>query len=303
MGNIFSPILSPSHSPPSHSPPPPKPKPKPKPSPSYPTDYNYVSIDVKSHQNKHFLDDYDVIEFLQNGTFGAVYKCRRKAEKGGGEFAVKFFGYLSGEPDPKFIDLEIGYMLKLKGEKGVIQLEDVYFDSVEGYLTGGPPKITSLINRGVSNSKNFGHGLGNLKATCYPCLVMEKLDGGDIMAAINDQINEGRYFTFLEVLTLFEEILLGLQSIHSKGLVHRDLKLDNILIKSKGSFSEIKIIDFGLMEEIQNLKKENDDNRRLIQGGRPPRVKGTKGYNPPELNGYGQYSIESDIYSLVSLFL
>lgn len=39
------------------------------------------------------------------------------------------------------------------------------------------------------------------------------------------------------------EIILALEYLHSKGLVHRDIKPDNILINSNG---HIKIADFGL---------------------------------------------------------
>ena len=39
-----------------------------------------------------------------------------------------------------------------------------------------------------------------------------------------------------------EQILLGLNAIHSKGQVHRDLKSDNIVFNKEG---QIKIIDFG----------------------------------------------------------
>jgi len=41
-------------------------------------------------------------------------------------------------------------------------------------------------------------------------------------------------------------ILKRLAYIHSKGILHRDLKLDNILICQENSFDDLKIIDFGL---------------------------------------------------------
>eukprot|EP00957_Ditylum_brightwellii_P127737 9741340-Ditylum_brightwellii.AAC.1 len=46
-------------------------------------------------------------------------------------------------------------------------------------------------------------------------------------------------------------MLSGLSYLHSKGIIHRDLKLENILFESKDANSNIKIIDFGLSKHFQ----------------------------------------------------
>lgn len=38
--------------------------------------------------------------------------------------------------------------------------------------------------------------------------------------------------------------------MHSKGIVHRDLKLENLLLKDKDDISSVKIIDFGLAKYV-----------------------------------------------------
>lgn len=43
-----------------------------------------------------------------------------------------------------------------------------------------------------------------------------------------------------------QQILSGLHYLHSLGVVHRDLKLDNLLLKGSGDNVEVKIADFGL---------------------------------------------------------
>jgi len=72
--------------------------------------------------------------------------------------------------------------------------------------------------------------------------VMEYVSGGELFFHI------GREKRFSETRVRFYagEILLALHYLHSKGIVYRDLKLENLLLDSDG---HIKITDFGLCKE------------------------------------------------------
>jgi cyclin-dependent kinase 12/13 len=94
-----------------------------------------------------------------------------------------------------------------------------------------------------------------------------------------------RYFSRAQIKGYAVQICTGVAYCHSQGVIHRDLKPDNILVSSEGV---VKLADFGLACE--------DDPRRY---GRLTCPTVTLWYRPPEvLRGSQSYTYSVDVWSL-----
>jgi len=74
-------------------------------------------------------------------------------------------------------------------------------------------------------------------------IVMELCPGGDLL----NYVRKRRKLTEKNAKYLFKQIMQGIEYMHSIGIVHRDIKLDNILLDGKGN---VKIGDFGVSRRV-----------------------------------------------------
>ncbi|MBI1346638.1 protein kinase [bacterium] len=117
-----------------------------------------------------------------------------------------------------------------------------------------------------------------------PFLVMEYIDG----LTLQDKIAQTGPLELPAVLSIGQQIALGLEVAHEKGLVHRDIKPANILLE-RGN-DRVKITDFGLARSA--------DDASLTQSGA---ISGTPLYMSPEQAQGLKIDHRSDLFSLGSV--
>lgn len=80
-------------------------------------------------------------------------------------------------------------------------------------------------------------------------MIFDLLEGGDLVSYIKTQ----QYLSYQDIYTIIRTLLKGLLFLQMNGILHRDIKPDNILLQRKGDidYTQLKIVDFGLSTRTQ----------------------------------------------------
>jgi serine/threonine protein kinase, bacterial len=113
----------------------------------------------------------------------------------------------------------------------------------------------------------------------HPFLVMELVEGGTLRELLAERGPMPPY----AVAAVLRPVLGGLAAAHRAGLVHRDVKPENVLISDEG---EVKIVDFGLVRAVAEAGITSDSV-----------ILGTAAYLSPEQVKDGNASPRSDVYA------
>jgi len=135
------------------------------------------------------------------------------------------------------------------------------------------PNIVSVIDFGV------------LDDGCL-YLVMEALEGEHL----GQRLARERRIAWVDALTIMRGVLLGLRHAHDRGVVHRDVKPDNIFLAVKGDDIVVKLFDFGIAKLYAGLSDDQMATRAGITVGTPT-------YLSPEQAVGGEITPASDVYS------
>jgi len=93
-------------------------------------------------------------------------------------------------------------------------------------------------------------------------IVLEYMEGADLFSYLDKRdfkITEDR------ARMITHMIASALYYLHSFGIVHRDIKLENILMADKGDNSELKIVDFGLSKILGPNETATDPFGTLVR--------------------------------------
>lgn len=213
---------------------------------------------------------YDVIERLGRGSYAEIFRARdilAAPQTPHSIVVIKALNvFLQDDPDQ---DLERTLIENFQNEA-------VALDRVRH------PNVISRLGHGTAR---------DLAGTVFHYLVLEYMEGGDLQ-----RLARQRRLSLYESLAYLEQVCAGLRHAHHQGVIHRDIKPQNLLLDKTQRI--VKIADFGVA--------------RLNLGDDPITRVGTNAYAPPEhsplaaVNGsvgtHRRLSPASDIYSLAKCF-
>ncbi|NJR74597.1 MAG: protein kinase [Scytonema sp. CRU_2_7] len=126
-------------------------------------------------------------------------------------------------------------------------------------------------------------------------LVVNYIDGLTYKELLKKRLQQGQCFSEIEILEFFQSLLPVLSYLHHRGVIHRDISLDNIILRTEDRLPVL--IDLGGVKLVAI-----DVNTQLRTGQNPTNVSftclGKVGYAPDEQLQFGLVAPQSDLYAL-----
>ena len=215
----------------------------------------------------HKIGAYRIIRLLGKGGMGAVYEVEH--EQLGVRYALKAFTAQCGHIDVlknKF--LAEGKVLARLRNPHLVRVFDLNFDEA----TGTPYFVMDLV-------------------------LAEDGKPRTLLDVRTDELDEDC------ILRWFKDLAYAIDYIHAQGIVHRDIKLGNVLISSDG---HVVLSDFGIsrlfserlrsdVKAVNTMVSEAATSARLVMG--------TQGYMAPEVARGQEATPAADSYSLGVMFV
>ncbi|XP_059483886.1 cAMP-dependent protein kinase catalytic subunit PRKX isoform X1 [Neocloeon triangulifer] len=184
----------------------------------------------RDQNNQHNLDDFEILKTIGTGTFGRVCLCQEKQPGGSG--ALSAGGPSSNkQSDDNKTKGGTYWALKILLLKDVIRLKQVEHVKNE-------KRILAAINHPFIVRLEWSH---HDDKALY--MLLEYVCGGELFSYLR---HAGR-FSPKTACFYSAEIVSALEYLHSKSIVYRDLKPENLLLDREG---HLKITDFGFAKKL-----------------------------------------------------
>ena len=182
------------------------------------------------------IDDIILLNYIDSGCFAEIYLSKKKDSNM--LLATKKIGL-------KYISVEPLFKMHLQNE----------INFLRGF---NHPNIINLYDVKVTQQDIY--------------LIMEYCNGGSLKKVLNNyRLKYGKPFPEEIVRYFMKQILSAVEYLHNLGIVHRDLKLENILLKyddnkenDENNFnfflSQIKLIDFNISTKSEKIRDNRTSN-------------------------------------------
>lgn len=195
------------------------------------------------------MDKYSILRKLGQGTYGSVYLCEQKDT--GRQCVMKRMLLRNLSEKERHSALQEAQLLESLNH----------------------PNIVAYVDTVCTRSKLY--------------LLMQYCDGGDLERKLNEVRKENGVVPETQVLDWFVQMALALQYLHSKRILHRDLKTANVFLTAIGI---VKLGDFGVSRV---LSATSELAKTFV---------GTPYYLSPELLNNSPYGHASDVWALGVIF-
>ena len=190
------------------------------------------------------IGEYTLLNYIGSGGFADVWKAEKKTALDVNYFALKFFRPNNDGVDFDKVRKEINVWKQLKGLPHIISVTEL--DQFEDYVY----------------------------------VVSDFAEGGSLEDWL--KANDGKASSIEEAIKITSDILVGLENLHEKGFVHRDLKPDNVVILN----NKHCLTDFGITRQMKSHSKATG-------------TAGTFEYMPPEaFDKKPSISVETDLWAV-----
>jgi len=137
------------------------------------------------------------------------------------------------------------------------------------------PNICSIYEVGEEDGRSF--------------IVLQYIEGETLAARLKRQVPDLR-----EALAIAAQVADALSEAHARGVIHRDIKPDNIMLATRG---QVKVLDFGLAKTLRDPGILEGDAQTGSMLSIPGMVMGTVPYMSPEQVRGEELDCRSDIFS------